>query len=170
MPAVTGISRRRSYEPVLTGGLTPSWGRTRGKRLKPRYAMHWTAAPAAAGCFSAIRRLQGLSHRQPVRGALRTKPPLWRIFACSGDANVRFPRSRGLLVTVHDLLALRSHVAPQFGDADDHLGVLKRRLRPAYRAWLNALHPEGHTVTINRLDTVKLSGSQRKIAANFEPD
>lgn len=49
MPAVTGISRRRSNEPVLGGGLTPSWVRTRGKRLKPRYAMHLTAAPAAAG-------------------------------------------------------------------------------------------------------------------------
>src|SRR5438105_1017125 len=46
----------------------------------------------------------------------------------------------------------------------------KDKLRPIYNAVLNAITPEGKTVTINGTDTIKLSPAVGQITGKQEPD
>ena len=90
----TCILRRRSYGSVLAGGLTLPWVRERGKRLKPRYAMH--VCRAGRRRFSSRLPFTGLTAfplRPAIRGSQRTKPPLRRNFQCNGIAIVRCRQS-----------------------------------------------------------------------------
>ena len=82
MPAVTGISPCRSYEPVLLGGLTPSWVPCAGEKAK-------TPLHDALDCRAGRRRLslrspsggfRAFPSAIPVRGSQRTKLPLWLLY------------------------------------------------------------------------------------------